>query len=143
MRTGRMVPFLLVCLAALGCGGDDGVGPKTIPGTYALVSINGDNVPATIVQVGNDKYEITSGTFTLNANGTFSNTHSDRTTEGGNVSTDTWTCTGVWSQSGNSISLVESESTDCGGEATGEWDGNNTLTIRIVGLEGWPAVYRR
>jgi hypothetical protein len=140
MRT-LFCTFVLAVLLACG-GGDKAAAPKTMPGTYPLVSYAGSGMPATIVQVPGYKAELTGGTITLNANGSFSNSYSFRETEGTTVTNTTIPCSGTWAQSGNAVALQETVAGDCGDTGTASWDGNNTLTINWENLGG-PTVHRR
>lgn len=138
-------PTAVLALTLLaGCGGDKPGGPKTLPGTYPLVSFDGRNLPAVVFQSGTFKAEVTAGTITMNANGTFSDSYSFRETDDGTVTNTTIPCSGTWAQSGNTIALEEtaSGSGDCGSVGSGSWDGNNTLTIEWNGAGG-AVVHRR
>lgn len=139
----RTVQFTLALALLAGCGGGDkAAAPKTVHGTYPLVSYNGSALPALLIQVPGYKAELTGGTITLNNNGSFTDSYSIRETEGTTVTNTTYPCGGTWAQSGNTLSLQEAVSADCGAQATGSWDGNNTLTLTWDGFDG-PVVHRR
>jgi hypothetical protein len=140
-------PFLLLLggFALLSaCGGDGGSGPggeANIAGTYNLQTINGASPPVTILQIGPDRLEITSGNFTVSANNTFSNTHTYRETSGGQTTTVTETCTGTYSRNGNSVSFAEATSGEfCGDDYNGTVSGNNLTVAYDAQVQ---AVYRR
>lgn len=137
----RAAIALLALVAVVGCGKDSS-GPKTLPGTYPLRSVDGRNLPAMVLQSPGYSLEVTDGTITLNANGTFTDSYSFRENDGGTVTNVTIPCAGTWSQSGNSITLEETASGNCGETGTATWDGNSTLTINWAGL-GAAVVHRR
>jgi hypothetical protein len=138
----------LVGLALLAaCGGDSATAPDprptttSIAGTYNLQTVNGAPPPVIIFQSGADRVEVMSGNFTVNANSTFSNTHTFRATSGGQTVTLTETCTGTYALTGNSLSFSEATSGElCGGTFTGTVSGN-TLTVAYDAT--LQAVYRR
>ena len=107
----------LLALGALtffgtGCGDDDPSGPGGVTGTWTLRSVNGQNVPATVYE-GSDlgfqlKVEVLSGRLTLSQNGTFQDVTTVRQTIGtGPSSTDDFTTSGTWVQSGSTITLTD------------------------------------
>lgn len=139
----RTINCTLALALLVGCGGGDkAAAPKTVHGTYPLVTFNGSALPAVYVQAPGYKLEVTAGTITLNANGSFTDSYSFRETEGTTVTNTTIPCGGTWAQSGNTLTLQETASADCGDTATASWDGNNTLTVNWQGA-GVPAVHRR
>lgn len=139
MRAARCSLALALLVA---CGGDDSTGPRTIAGTYLLHSIQGDEVPILAYEEPGYTVEILSGNVVLKTDGSFTDTHTVRETEGSTVTDVTFLCTGTWTQSGSSLTLIEEESEDCGVEAGVEWDGDDTLTVDWAYL-GIEAVYRR
>ena len=71
-RALRLCSLLAVGLLLYGCKPEGKVAKDTDPaGTYALVSVNGNQVPATIDHDGT-ALKVNSGTFTINADGTCS-----------------------------------------------------------------------
>lgn len=66
-------------------------GGATIAGTYTLQSVNGDPLPSNFTDNGTT-IQITAGTFTVTANGTFS--YSETWSSGTDVTTGTWTLNG-------------------------------------------------
>ena len=107
----------LLALGALtflgtGCGDDDPSGPRGVTGSYTLRTVNGQNVPATVYE-GSDlgfqlKVEVLSGRITLNSNGTFQDVTTVRQTIGtGPSSTDDFTTSGTWVQSGSTLTLTD------------------------------------
>ena len=138
----RAARYSLALALLIACGGDDSTGPRSIAGSYVLRSINGDPVPILAYEEPDYKVEIVSGNVVLDADGSFTDTHVLRETDGATITVATIPCTGTWTQSGNSLLLSEDVSNDCGVEAGVEWDGSNTLTVDW-GFLGIEAVYRR
>lgn len=132
----RFASVLVAALLFTACS-DDGTGPEaSLAGTYTLRTVNGQNLPFTFFQAAGYKAEILSDTYTVNANGTFSNTAQFRETEGTTVTTTSETYTGTWTQSGNAIVFKDNE----GDSQTATFTGGNTLTMTAEGLV---AVYRK
>jgi hypothetical protein len=132
---------LLFSVAACSDDSDPGA-PSNITGTYPLRSVNGDEIPAILIDLGTAyKLELLSGNLIINAGSTFSETLTYRETEDGAATTETFTCTGTYTRNGNSISLVEAESgDDCGGTFTGTISGG---TITVAYDAELQAVYRK
>ena len=137
----RAVGAIAIVLLA-GCGNDNSTSPKTIAGTYTLNTVGGQGLPAVVYSETNYTLEVTGGAVSLNSDGTFSDTYTLRENDAGTVNTATIPCTGVWTQSGNNISLTETTTADCGDTGDGTWDGSNTVTIDWGSL-GVPAVHKR
>jgi hypothetical protein len=137
----RVTLAALVLVAAVGCS-DSSTGPRTITGTYPLLNINGDALPALIDQSTNYTLEVTEGTISLGSNGTFTDSYTLRENDAGTIRTVTIPCSGNWTRSGNDVQLEETASSSCGDYATGTWDGSNTLTVTWDSF-GLPAVHRR
>jgi len=95
----RRLFVAVVVSAFLGaCNGSDSSGPAPGVGNYTLIKVNGNNVPVTTTVGPPLTQEITSGTLTLNANGTFTETRQGKITPtGGATSPITATSTGTWS----------------------------------------------
>lgn len=141
MRT-RLAMLCLATLAACG-GGDDSPAPKQLAGTYPLVSADGRSLPAVLYEDATYKLEVTAGTITLVANGSFSDSYTIRETIDGVVQpVEVIPCHGSWTRSGNTVTLSEIVTDVCGDDATATWDGDNTLTVTWAGL-GVPIVHRR
>ena len=137
MRARRYLAALALALAACG-GSDKSTGPGgTLEGTYALKTINGRALPAVVFQIPDDKVEITSGSVTMNANNSFSETVTLRETITGSPVEETpITCPGTYTRSGSAITFSEPETEDCGGTYTGTWSSGNTLTVNFGGVTG-------
>lgn len=95
MRTGLFA--IAVMLAAGACGGDS-TAPVAEAGSYALISVNGVNVPTVVTENASIKSEVLSGTLQIGSDKTFSETRQGRVTlTGGSPSPITSTQSGTWS----------------------------------------------
>ena len=126
-----MVLGISVLFAGLSACGSDSTGPKDTDwlGTYALETVEGQNLPAVLIQIGNDKLEITAGSIRLNEDQTFSASLTFRTTEGGNVTTDTESDTGTYTKNGNALRFTYGD----GSQDTGSLNGK-VLTVTSEGI---------
>jgi len=97
-------------------------------GTYTLVSVSDMPLPYTINQ---GVESITSGTFTINSDATYSETFYLLDTVSGQASTSVVTCGGTFVQDGGSFDFTETATADglCGGTYSGTWNGSNTFTV--------------
>jgi hypothetical protein len=140
----RRLTFVVSVFLLVACGGDGGTGPGgegSVVGTYNLQTVNGTAPPVTIIQIGTYRAEVTGGNFAVNANNTFSATHSYRETDVGTSNEFSETCTGTYTRTGNSLSFNEATSGDfCGGTYNGNVSGNNLTVAYDAQLQ---AVYRR
>ena len=100
MRRRACLTLLASLLAFTGCG-DSGTGPDGISGRWELRTINGNTLPWTFVQIGNDSGEFTSGFLQLNSDGTYTSSITSSVTSEGSTQTNTETDTGTWVQQGN------------------------------------------
>ena len=104
MRTILRLTGLFVILTAAACG--DSSGPNSaISGTYTLRSINGENLPAVIWQAGDDRVQVTSGSRTLNASGSYNDVTNFLVSNGTSTFPDQATETGTYTQSGNTVTF--------------------------------------
>jgi hypothetical protein len=126
MRT-AVATFALVALVA-GCGGDSN-SPKSIPGTYTLQTVGGDTPPTVIYTEPNYSISVLDGEVLIRNNGTFRDIYTLQENDAGTISTQTFTCEGTYTRSGNSVTLEENDTSGCGEYGDGTWDGNNTLSI--------------
>lgn len=120
----RALLILLCAFAWVGCG-DDSTEPVEISGRYELRTVNGSNLPYTVLQVGTTRIEILSGFLNLNGDGTFSSSLTTRTTQGTSTSTTSDTGSGTWTQTGNQLSFRESDGT----QATGVLSGTQITSV--------------
>ena len=87
-------------LGEASCGGDDGLSPDDVVGTYTLVSFNGAALPATLP---NGDLLMT-GALTLHGNHIYGSSEAGRT-NGGNGSPYSGTDSGTWEIDGNDVLL--------------------------------------
>lgn len=118
----------LVTLAA--CKGDSLTAPLSVFGTFNLQSVNGKALPYVVVDSipGQPAFRIevmSPSSLTINADKTFRFVLTLKSAAGGSSSVNTETATGMYTLSGNTVSLTANGET-----LTGDWDGNNTLTLR-------------
>lgn len=132
----RHLATLLSLTLVLACGGDSsgpGGSSASVNGTYTLKTVNGAAMPVTLATAPGYSLRITSASFTVNANNTFSNTATFQETQGSATVSETETCSGTYTKNGNSLTFTESSAanSDCGGTYNGTWDGSNTLTVAL------------
>ena len=108
MTTVRFV--LAVMLAVLpACGSDDVTGTQLPTGVFILERVNGARVPVVVEQTVTGVLEITSGSFSLAANGTFVGEVKARETNGATTVALTYTSTGTFTAAGTQLRFAESE----------------------------------
>jgi hypothetical protein len=135
-----MRKLLLACaaVAMLGCGGGDSTGPAaSAEGTWNLQSVNGQGLPFTAAFISSPLYrfEILGDQVIANADGTFTQYTTTRETVGTDVTENTDTFTGTWTQHGNQIDITDSD-----GVTTNAVVSGNKLAIN---QSGFVAVYVR
>ena len=131
----RFLLPLLVPMVFLACG--DSTSPTNeIPGTWRLETVSGQGLPFILEQDGAVKVELTAETITLLESGSMNMVTSFRVTDGGTVTTESYTGPGTYSVNGSSVSMtfLEDMSTLV---ATVNGD---TMTLDDIGLT---FVYRR
>ena len=107
-------------------------------GTYALTAVNGSPLPFLLAATTTDTVVITSGSITINTDGTFSEALSADQTTGGVKTTHSDVCPGTYSQSGNSFTFTESTTTpdpNCGSQYSASWDGDKTVSLFFTGYQ--------
>jgi hypothetical protein len=106
-------------------------------GTYNLSAVNNAALPVTVAASATDTVVLKSGSVTINADGTFTETLSVDITTGGVTTNQTNACPGVYSQSGNSFTFAEVSNTDgtCGGSYSVRWDGADTVSLFLTGFQ--------
>jgi hypothetical protein len=137
MRGAVKALLVVAAVALVACGKDSvlGVGGSgSVAGSYTLRTINGNNLPVTVEQIGDDKTEVLSETMVL-GDGTFSLQGSIRVTEGGLTTTQPYANDGTFTQNGSAVILTFSSGARESGTASG-----GTLTL-VSGGFTW--VYRR
>jgi hypothetical protein len=128
-RTFLLLAGALV-LGACG-GGDDPAGPSLQSiGTYTLSTVNGQPLPAVLLEDATRKVEILSDVVTLRENGTWSETASLRTTTPtGAVTTTPSNDSGTYSVNGSALVLSSGQSGTTMATLLG-----SSLTIADAGL---------
>jgi hypothetical protein len=103
--------MLAMAMAVAGCGDDDETTePTNIAGTYTLRTIDGAALPFTLftaAQNDGTKREVTGGTVTLEADGTYSDVFEFRDTDAlGEVTEYTDPNTGTYVRTGNTLAFT-------------------------------------
>ena len=132
----RRLLLAFASIALVACGGSDSTGPAAnAAGTWNLQTVNGHALPFTL---GTDQsgatVEILDDQYVLNADGSWTESFTTRSTLGTTVTTTPDTDAGTWTQTGNQVSIVNSA-----GGFTGTIN-NNSITI---GSQFGPVVYVR
>ena len=138
MRHFLVITLALVSTVLAACGDSTGpsrTGTTGIAGTYNLQTVNGSPLPYTVIQVGQDKLEVTAGRVTLTADRTFSASITFRETENGTATTTTETDSGTYTQNGTAINFAYADGTTDTAALNG-----NILTIAAQGIA---LVFRR
>ena len=137
MRT-KPQAFLAViglCLLAA-CGSDNSTGiTGDASGTYTLSFVNTQPPPFIYFQDATTTDRITGGNFTLNSDGSYTQTLDFDETISGTTTTDSSTCQGTFTQSGGNFTFNEVATADgaCGGTYSGSWNGNDRFTFSLGG----------
>ena len=120
--------------ACLNDATDPGHGAGAAAGTYALISLNGQSLPATYQLSTGVTVEVKSGMFTLNSeNNRYAFSSHWEETDGGQTTSHSENCTGTWRRNGNSFFITETRTVNCGGTYTATWDGGDRLTVSFAG----------
>ena len=106
----RRVFLAVLIFGVTACGGD-GTGLENIAGLYTLETIDGDPLPVLLVEVGDNKIEVTAGSVTLNTDRTCSDSLTLEITEGGNVDSDVATDECTYTTDGRAITLTYTDNT--------------------------------
>ena len=134
-----MRKLLLVAVAVLGmtaCGDSTGLGGGSTSGTYTLRTVNGANLPATILQVGADRLEITAASATLNVDNTYSTLVTLRETVGTASQTVSETDIGTYTETNGALRMTSTDTSVLTGSV-----GSGTLTL--IGENGVVLVFRK
>ena len=92
---------------AMSCGGLDGTAPAQLSavGRWNLSTINGTGLPFTVNQTRSNKSEVTGGSLSIVAGGSFTWSTTGRNTVNGVVSTDSSSTVGTFTTNGTAITL--------------------------------------
>ncbi len=123
MRALRILIGISLSLAACGDGGPNG----GVDGTYALATVNGETLPFScffnpIAIVG---LEITAGSVSLQATGSWGGFLTIRETNGASITTENATGSGTWTESGGTVQFSD----PTGGPFTGTLSGNSLTVV--------------
>jgi hypothetical protein len=126
----RRLVLALSAVSVLACGDSSGPEVSSAVGTWNLVTVNGSPLPYTLFLIQPTyRFEILSNVFVAAENGTYTETETTRETESGTVTTTTETDNGTWSQTGNTVTVVNS-----GGATTTATISGNSITVSAPGL---------
>src|SRR3954467_16001999 len=135
MRTKPQAVLAVLGLFLLSaCGGDSTGISGDASGTYNLALVNNNPPPFIYNQDATTTDRITGGSFTLNEDGSFSQTLDfDETIVGEGTTTDSSTCQGTFTQNGGNFTFDEVETADgaCGGTYSGSWNGSDRFTFSL------------
>ena len=123
----RFLTTILTAALLTACG--DATGPE---GAYVLRMVGNQELPVVLVQVLDNKLEITSGVLRINNDNTYDAAYDFRTTEGGTVENTTVAETGTYTVTDSSIQFTTSSGV-FSGTFSGTISGND-LTIIIDGV---------
>lgn len=128
-------------LAAVGCGSDSNAPDTSHLGHYDMVSIDGDPLPATVIDLPGYTLQVTAGGLSLNPNNTFvEGITSMETIDGTQGPLEAVACAGSYTRRGSVITMTTPETAICIGQrVTGTLSGN-TIT---VDYEGTTIVFSR
>ena len=137
MRNSIKMVLALGLLPLVGCGKDSvlGVQSSSVAGSYILRTINGNDLPFTIQQIGDDKTEVLNETLSLTDAGTFALQGNIRVTEAGVTTTEPYDGDGTFTRNGTALTLTFTS----GGREAGTVS-NGTLTLSSG---GFTLLYRR
>ena len=131
MRPVALTVALAVSLLT-GCG--DATGPEGIAGNYTLRTVNGQELPVIIIQVLDEKIEVTAGSWRINSDETFSTSLTLATTTGGTTTSETGTNTGTYILSGSAITFTFQDGSTANGPQTDDlrWRARPVLRLLVV-----------
>ncbi len=135
-----LTALLIVPVFLAGCGDGDGpTATSSIEGTYTLQQVNGVNLPATIYEDPDFKFEILSGSLILTQDRRYREPISFRFTDKSSAQAQTRTeeDTGSYSVTGSTITFVSADA-DVG--TFSGTVGDNTISYTFEGIN---LVYRR
>lgn len=126
----KLAAIAMLGLAAAACGGgNDGINePASIAGTYNLETIDGKTPPVVVFEEPGLKVEVVSGNFILTASGTFTTTVGWRTTENGQVTTNSETFPGTYTVTGTTVNFAYAD-----GDTDSATLAGSTLTFTEAG----------
>ena len=135
MRSYATIAALAVTLtAAAACGSDSNAPDMSHVGLYDMASIDGDPLPATVIDIPGYTVQVTQGGLTLNANNTFvESMTSIETVDGTAGPLEAVSCVGSYTRKGNIITLTTPETDICIGQRVSGTLSGSTLTVDYEG----------
>ena len=139
--TTTMLALAATALFATGCH-DSNAPTASDMGRYGLQSLNGQPLPLKIIDEPALTVTLTQGALTLNANSTFTQDVALAVAaEGYPNASQSVSCSGTYSRSGNDFTLTGTETAECSAmTATGVLDGR---TFTVSDDQGETLVFRR
>jgi hypothetical protein len=111
MRRLMTVLAAAIVLPLTACGDDSSPTEEAaaVSGTYTLRTINGEDLPVTIDQVGDDFAEVIHGSVTFHADSLFTDSVTFRYTIEGEVTVEEDAISGTYEQNGSAVVLTPSD----------------------------------
>jgi hypothetical protein len=127
----RKALIALAAVALLGCGGDSTGPAASAVGTWNLQTVNNAPLPFTAAFIANPLYklEILSDVFVVRADGSYTETFTERETDGTTVTTTSDDDTGTWVQHNGALTITSSDQSSVDAAISG-----NTITVNTQGL---------
>lgn len=133
-----------LALSLLACNDDDDdpVGPDTsVAGTYALISISSQPLPATLFQDATTQIQVTTGQLILTESNAWTGSVTVITTTNGVPQTTTLDAGGTYTLSGNAITFTdESDQSTFTGTLNGD---QISATLEVMPGTNAPVVFER
>lgn len=129
--------FLLLTAVVLSSACEDTLGgiDEDIAGDYDLITIDGDQLPITFVDTDSVDVAITDAEIKIGLNGVYREIDTFQFTRASGVSTQVDTFTAVWTIGANNLLTVTTQTSQGPLTLMGAWNGTNTLTFDVGGLE--------
>lgn len=136
-----VVALAATLITAAGCGSDSNAPDTSHVGVYDMVSVDGDPLPATVIDFPGYKVVVTDGSLALAANNTFIQSISSiETIDGTDGPVEPTSCAGHYTRKGNTITMTIPETDLCDGQTVAGTLSGTTLT---VDYEGTTVVFSR
>jgi lipocalin-like protein len=128
----RKALIALAAVALLGCGGDSTGPAASAVGTWNLQTVNNATLPYTLAFIANPLYklELVSDAFVVRADGSYTETFTERETDGTTVTTTSDDDTGTWVQNNGALTITSSSDQSSVNAAIS----GNTITVNAQGL---------
>jgi hypothetical protein len=128
----RKMLIAMAAVALLGCGGDSTGPAASAVGTWNLQTVDNASLPYTIAFIANPLYklEILSDVFVVSPDGSYTETFTERETDGTTVTTTSDSDNGTWVQNNAALTITSASDQSV---VTGAISGN-TITVNTQGL---------